>query len=114
MNLFLTTEGTLFVPGDRVLDQLVNWILHHEVKFAARLAALKALRYVLHILNGTHILLLPAIRDLMRLAVFYAKQLMRLAGFAIMWIVGCCSFCRVFDIVVPLQFQCVMLPLIAI
>uniref|UniRef100_A0A0E0R461 Uncharacterized protein n=1 Tax=Oryza rufipogon TaxID=4529 RepID=A0A0E0R461_ORYRU len=45
MNLSLTTEGTLFVPGDRVLDQLVNWILHHEVKFAARLAALKALRY---------------------------------------------------------------------
>uniref|UniRef100_A0A0E0R462 Uncharacterized protein n=1 Tax=Oryza rufipogon TaxID=4529 RepID=A0A0E0R462_ORYRU len=44
MNLSLTTEGTLFVPGDRVLDQLVNWILHHEVKFAARLAALKALR----------------------------------------------------------------------
>ncbi|EEE52753.1 hypothetical protein OsJ_35189 [Oryza sativa Japonica Group] len=41
MNLSFTTEGTVFVPGDRVLDQLVNCILDHEVRFAARLEALK-------------------------------------------------------------------------
>jgi hypothetical protein len=59
MNLSFTTEGTVFVPGDRVLDQLVNCILDHEVRFAARLEALKEVWYVLHILNGTHILLSP-------------------------------------------------------
>jgi hypothetical protein len=53
---------------------------------------------------------LPAIRDLMNLAVLYAKQFMGL-GFAIIWIVGCCSFCRFSDIVVPLQFSMCYVPI---